>query len=138
MQYEGNIGVVRITPRYAETDQMGFIHHSNHIIWFEAARMQLLSDLGISISDLEKEGIFLPILSIAAEYMSPVFFNDSIVIHATLSSKTKTRISISYTVTRDDHVLCNGATSQVFIRASDNKPVPIPKQIYDRLSVHSK
>ncbi len=138
MQYEGNIGVVRITPRYAETDQMGFIHHSNHIIWFEAARMQLFSDLGISISDLEKEGFFLPILSIAAEYMSPVFFNESIVVHAALSSKTKTRISISYTVTRGDHVLCNGATSQVFIRASDKKPVPIPKHIYERLSVHSK
>lgn len=31
---------------YYETDQMGIIHHSNYIRWFEEARVALLVHLG--------------------------------------------------------------------------------------------
>jgi acyl-CoA thioester hydrolase len=38
----------RFTARYAETDQMGIIHHSNYAVWFEAGRTDFLKYLGIS------------------------------------------------------------------------------------------
>ena len=36
--------IVRV--RYAETDQMGVAHHSNHLIWFEAGRVDYCRQLG--------------------------------------------------------------------------------------------
>ena len=28
--------------RYAETDQMGVVYHSNYLIWFEVGRVELM------------------------------------------------------------------------------------------------
>ena len=33
---------VRLRVRYAETDQMGMVYHSNYIIWFEVGRVDRL------------------------------------------------------------------------------------------------
>ena len=32
--------------QYYETDQMGIIHHSNYIRWFEEARMDMMEQMG--------------------------------------------------------------------------------------------
>ena len=46
-----------ITVRYSETDQMHFVHHSNYLKYYELARLEWLSDLGISYAKMEREGI---------------------------------------------------------------------------------
>lgn len=43
-----------------ETDQMGIVHHSNYIRWFEEARCDLLDYMGVGFADLEKQGIISP------------------------------------------------------------------------------
>ena len=35
------VGETKIRVRYAETDQMGVVYHSNFIIWFEVGRVEL-------------------------------------------------------------------------------------------------
>ena len=39
--------------QYYETDQMGIVHHSNYIRWFEEARIDFLEKIG----DIEVSGI---------------------------------------------------------------------------------
>ena len=39
-----------LTVRYAETDQMGIVHHSVYPIWFESARTDFLKQAGIVLS----------------------------------------------------------------------------------------
>ncbi|MGE9641746.1 acyl-CoA thioesterase, partial [Escherichia coli] len=48
-------GYVR-EPFYYETDQMGIIHHSNYIRWFEEARVALLVHLGFPYKKIEESG----------------------------------------------------------------------------------
>ena len=43
--------------QYYETDQMGIIHHSNYIRWFEEARTDLLRQMGIGYEEMEARGI---------------------------------------------------------------------------------
>jgi acyl-CoA thioester hydrolase len=43
----------QIRVRYAETDQMGVVHHSVYPIWFEAARSDLFRSLGVPYGDFE-------------------------------------------------------------------------------------
>ncbi len=45
----------RLRVRYAETDQMGVVYHSNHFIWFEVGRVELLRQLGFSYRDMEQD-----------------------------------------------------------------------------------
>ena len=35
--------------RYAETDQMGVVYHSNYLIWFEVGRVELMRATGIRL-----------------------------------------------------------------------------------------
>ena len=45
--------------KYYETDQMGIIHHSNYLRWFESARIQFLKEIGI---DFRWESFIIPIM----------------------------------------------------------------------------
>ncbi|MGA7424917.1 MAG: hypothetical protein WBW77_19695 [Candidatus Sulfotelmatobacter sp.] len=56
------INETRLRVRYAETDQMGVVYHSNHVIWFEVGRVELLRQLGFSYLDMEtKYGRFIAV-----------------------------------------------------------------------------
>ena len=54
--------------QYYETDQMGIIHHSNYIRWFEEARMDMMEQMGMGYAEMEKRGIISPVLSVHSEY----------------------------------------------------------------------
>lgn len=41
--------------QYYETDQMGVVHHSNYIRWFEEARIDYLDKMGMSYDAVEKK-----------------------------------------------------------------------------------
>ena len=42
----------RLRVRYAETDQMGVVYHSNYLIWFEVGRVELMRQIGLSYKDM--------------------------------------------------------------------------------------
>ena len=44
-----------ILIRYYETDQMGFVHHSNYLRYFELARIEWISSLGFSYQKMEEK-----------------------------------------------------------------------------------
>ena len=54
------VNETRLRVRYAETDQMGVVYHSNHFIWFEVGRVELLRQMGFSYRDMESnDGRFI-------------------------------------------------------------------------------
>ena len=63
---EDRIFETSVRVRYKETDQMGVVHHTNYIVWFEVGRTDLLRQLGLSYRDLEQRGILLPVVDLPA------------------------------------------------------------------------
>ena len=49
----------RLRVRYAETDQMGVVYHSNFIIWMEVGRVEMMRALGYTYRDMEQDGLSL-------------------------------------------------------------------------------
>ena len=45
---------LEITTRYAETDQMGFVHHGNYTHYFELGRIDWLKKLGFSYKKIRE------------------------------------------------------------------------------------
>ena len=43
--------------QYYETDQMGIVHHSNYIRWFEEARTDYMEQMGLGYDQMEEKGI---------------------------------------------------------------------------------
>ena len=52
--------------RYYETDQMGIVHHSNYIRYFECARNNMMREFGYPIEKCEEDGVTVPIVSLSA------------------------------------------------------------------------
>lgn len=115
---------------YYETDQMGIIHHSNYIRWFEEARVDFMDQMGYSYQRLEKEGISSPLLSVACEYHSPVRFHDEIIITAFIREFTGVRMTVAYHITdaQNGQLRTTGETKHCFTR-TDGRPVSLKRAL---------
>ncbi len=98
--------VVKILPRYCETDQMGIIHHSNYLIYMEQARLEWLNTLGFSYQKMEENGVLLPVHKIDITYKKPIKFDDEIHVAISLKSIPTTRVVFDYEITNKKGEIC--------------------------------
>ena len=117
-----------IRVRYKETDQMGIVYYSNYFVWFEVARSEFLRKLGNSYKELEKKGMFMPVIEAHCKYKSPAFYDDEIMIKTWAGEFTGVRITLYYEVYRktDEKLLVEGFTVHAFTD-DKGKPVTIKK-----------
>ena len=59
---------LELDVRYYETDQMGIVHHSNYIRYFECGRSDMMEKLGLPISEVERAGVVLPVVAVECRY----------------------------------------------------------------------
>ncbi|MEN8663237.1 MAG: acyl-CoA thioesterase [Lentimonas sp.] len=107
--------ISKIRVRYAETDRMDVVYHSNYLIWFETARILMLDEIGIPYTEIEKRGLLLPVLTASAAYKSPARFDDRLDVHLYMRTKPRARMRFEYEVKRGDTLLCNGETTHGFM-----------------------
>lgn len=110
--------ISKIRVRYAETDRMDVVYHSNYLVWFETARILMLDEIGMPYSEIEARGLFLPVLTVSAEYKSPARFDDQLEIHLFMKMKPRARIRFDYEVRRGDELLAIGHSSHGFMDRS--------------------
>ncbi|MCG8538592.1 MAG: acyl-CoA thioesterase [Clostridia bacterium] len=130
-----NDAIVRV--RYAETDQMGVVHHGNYYTWFEVARAEFFNSLGYTYKQLEDDGVILPLTESFCEYIKPAKYFDEIIIRTKIEFMKGVRLTFGYEVIRkeDDVLLARGKTSHAFVDKS-LKPIKIKKvnrKIWDML-----
>ena len=110
--------------QYYETDQMGIIHHSNYIRWFESARVHALKEIGIDYAKCEEMGIISPVLQVSCTYKSMVHFGDTVNVYVYLVKYTGVKFEVEYEV-RDKEtgeLRTTGTSKHCFI---DKKGTPI-------------
>lgn len=122
----------RLTVRYAETDQMGIVHHSNYAVWFEAGRTDFLKQTGVSYSEVEARGVMLPLYEITCRYISPARYEDEIAVITSLRELSRVRIILSYEIKniRTNALLATGETLHAFTDGN-MKPLNAEKAIPD-------
>jgi acyl-CoA thioester hydrolase len=117
-----------ITVRYAETDQMGVVHHSNYAVWFEAGRTDFIKKMGMPYSMIEAKGAMLPLLELRCSFRSFARYEDNVVVRTRIKEYTGTRLLFHYEVvlTGEDRVLTEGETMHCWTNR-ELKPVNIKK-----------
>ena len=127
--------VLKLKTRYAETDQMGVIHHGNYPTYLELSRIEWLRSLGLSYAKLEKQGILLPVLSISIDYKHPLYFDDAIEVEICMDQEPSSIIDFSYSIYNQDKILCTIAKTQLaFVSAETKKIMRCPAFFIDALS----
>ena len=114
--------VYRHKTQYYETDQMGIIHHSNYIRWFEEARTDFLEKLGMGYDKMEAEGIISPVLSVSCEYRTMTHFGETVAVAVALTKYKGVRLELEYTVTNADsgEVRAVGTSEHCFLDREGN------------------
>ena len=114
--------------RYAETDQMGIVHHSNYPIWFEAGRTDFIKKMGMPYSKIEAAGIMLPLIELRCIYKGAARYEDEIIVKTSVREATLTRITFHYEVyvNNEKNIITSGETMHVWTN-KDLKPVNIKK-----------
>ncbi len=122
----------QVRVRYAETDKMGVVYHSNYFIWFEAGRVLLLDECDCPYRELEEQGYMLPVLECSAKFYRPARFDDNITIVTTIVERPLLRIRITYKVLRGEELLAEGATLHAFV-STDGQPIKPPADFVDKM-----
>lgn len=120
----------QIRVRYAETDRMDVVYHSNYFVWFETTRIHLLDALGLPYKDLEAQGLFIPVLEAQAQYKKPARFDDRLTINLQLSEAPRARFKFNYHVRRDTETLATGYTVHAFMN-SQGKALKPPEKFLE-------
>ena len=74
----------QLRVRYAETDQMGVVYHTNYLIWCEVGRTDLLRQLGATYAELERRGVYLAVSQAHIRFLGGARYDDLIRVRTTL------------------------------------------------------
>jgi acyl-CoA thioester hydrolase len=137
---EKGVGEARVRVRYAETDQMGVVYHSNYLIWFEVGRVELLRSIGLDYKRMEvEEGCGISVVDVHARYRAPARYDDELVVRTTLLAARGAVIKFGYKVMRvvDEVLLCEGETVHVVV-GKDMKKRCLPPRYAERFGAYLK
>ena len=124
------VNETRLRVRYAETDQMGVVYHSNHFIWFEVGRVELLRQLGFSYRAMESEdNRFIAVAEAKCRYRAPVRYDEEVVVRTELKNVRDSVVHFSYELRRagDDTLLAEGETTHI-VTDSELKVSALPEK----------
>jgi acyl-CoA thioester hydrolase len=118
--------------RYYETDQMGIVHHSNYIRYFECGRVDLFSQLGFPVPVIESMGVMLPVVSVECRYKTPAKLGDKLRVVSVVESVPMAKMRIKNEIyNQDDVLLVEGAVTLGFIDSETRRPVRCPKVLVE-------
>ncbi len=124
------VNETRLRVRYAETDQMGVVYHSNHFIWFEVGRVELLRQLGFSYRDMETEDkLFIAVAEAKCRYRAPVHYDEEVLIRTQLVHVRNSVVRFGYELRRagDGTLLADGETTHI-VTGADMKTTVLPEK----------
>jgi acyl-CoA thioester hydrolase len=119
---------VTIRVRYAETDQMGVVYHSNFLIWFEVGRVELMRALGFDYKQMEAEDdTYMAVADAHCRYHHPARYDELLTVRTRILEAKNRTLKFGYELFRqaDHKLLAHGHTIHVACsRAGQVKQFP--------------
>ena len=125
----------QIRVRYAETDQMGVVYHSNYFPYFESARAESIRKLGLTYADMEKMGVVMPVIDVHCRYVRPAKYDDLLTIKTELRElPVHHKIEFHHEVFNEkNELLAVGKIILYFMEAATMKRISMPAQLLKKL-----
>ncbi|MBT4055025.1 MAG: acyl-CoA thioesterase [Candidatus Marinimicrobia bacterium] len=119
-----------ITVYYKDIDQMGIVYYSRYFEFFEEARTEMLSSIGLDYSNIEENGAMLPVIEAHCEYKKGATFSQDLIVKTYIRELPKVKMKFEYKIcpAGSDEILLSGYT----VHACTNlkgKPIKMPKYI---------
>lgn len=120
--------------RYAETDQMGIVHHSSYFVWFEEARSDFMRARGSSYAEFERAGLLLPVSDASARFLAPARYDELVTVCVWVERLRSRTLTFGYEVRRaaSGQLLVTGSTTHV-IATRDGQVTTWPPEWREKL-----
>lgn len=122
---------------YGDTDQMGVVYYANYFRYFELARGEYFRRAGgASYGEVEKQGLFMPVIEAHASYRSPLRYDDVAVIKTWIDNVRRASFTFRYEVRREGEaaILTEGHTVHACINRA-GRPTAMPPALLQLLAV---
>ena len=125
----------QIRVEYHHTDQMGIVHHSNYVKFFEVARTEWLRAAGLTYAEMERRGVMMPIVEVQVKYRQPAYYDELITVRAEVSELPMARITFRYEIRGEDgRNIASGLTTLGFIDKETRRPQRAPEWLMEVLN----
>src|SRR6185295_4714362 len=119
-----------VRVRYAETDQMGVVYHSNFFIYFEIGRVEYMRQRGVVYKEMETaDDSFIVVAEAHCRYLRPAGYDDLLRIRTRVAEVRRRTIRFAYEIANSatGEVLAMGETLHV-VCDSKGKPKALPEK----------
>lgn len=124
----------QIRVEYHHTDQMGIVHHSNYVKFFEVARTEWLRAAGLTYAEMERRGVMMPIVEVQIKYRQPAYYDELITVRAEVDELPMARMTFRYAIRGEDgRDIASGSTTLGFIDKDTRRPQRAPKWLMEVL-----
>jgi YbgC/YbaW family acyl-CoA thioester hydrolase len=126
---------------FADTDMVGLVHFSNFFRYMEAAEVEFLRSLGLSVAPVDVEGqrVSFPRRAAACDFLGPARFGDVLDITLRVEKIGRTSVTYSFDFTCGERRVARGTITAVCCRltATHVEAVEIPAVIRSQLEPDS-
>ena len=124
--------------RYAETDAMGIVYHTNYLIWFEVGRGEYSRATGTDYRHWEEAGLALPVTEVSCRYLSSARYGDMVVVSTWVEEMRSRMITFGYEARMQEtgKVLATGKTIHVCVNR-EGQAAQIPAEWRDAMSTRT-
>lgn len=125
----------QIRVRYAETDQMGVVYHSNYFQYFEVARSESIRQLGFTYADMEKTGIIMPVVEVKCKYIRPALYDQLLTVTAEVRELPADHKIIFHSdvLNENNELLASGYVLLYCMEAKTMKKTKLPQQLFEKI-----
>ena len=114
---------------YEDTDAGGVVYYANYLKYFERARTEALSNIGLSNKKIKNDfGTLIIVKSCNIEYKKSAYLEDNLQIKSFISSTSKTSFIMNQSIFKYKDLIVEAQIHLVFINEK-SKPVKIPEKI---------
>ena len=116
--------------RYYETDQMGIVHHSNYIRYFECGRNAMLKEMNMPMEKVEASGVMMAVVAVDAKYKVPAKLGDTLRIVSIIDTPPTAKVVVRTEIyNQNEQLVCTGSVTLGFIDAMTRRPVRCPEAL---------
>lgn len=129
---------VRYRVIYGDTDSGGMMYYANYLRLAERGRTEMMRSLAVPYSEMEQQGIILPVTECYLRYKAPARYDDLLTVATSLAEVKFVSCRFHFTITRREEerdrerLLVKGFTRHACIN-QQGKLMPFPDNIHAAL-----
>lgn len=120
--------------RYSDTDRMDMVYHGSYVPMLEAARVDTLRAIGWVYSEMESNGILLPVIDLRVKYMTPARYDQVLRIETHIVRPPTAKLEFCFHVYHEQDLLVEAKVVLAFVNANSGLPQRAPSGLENALA----